>query len=139
MNNIKQKQSLQLEDVQNENSNFETNKMGPFFKGRIGRNEFAWSYFMFVIVSIVGQIYSSPDDWGLLLIIGITTGICAASLIVERLHDLGRPGYHYWLVLIPFYNIYFLLFELCGEKGQVGSNKYGFDPLKQKIKAHNKV
>lgn len=131
MKNMKHKQSHQLKDEKTENSNFETNKMEPLFKGRIGRNEFAWSYFMFVVISIIAQIYSSPDDWGLILIVSLVVGISTASLIVQRLHDLGRPGYHYWIILIPIYNIIFILFDLCGKKGQIGTNKYGLDPLKK--------
>ena len=28
------------------------------------------------------------------------------GIILRRLEDLGRPRYHYWLLLIPLYNIY---------------------------------
>lgn len=132
MKDKKNKQIHQSEDVKTENSNFETNKMEPLFKGRIGRNEFALSYFIFMVISILGLIYSSPDDWGLRLIVNLIVGLATASLIVQRLHDLGRPGFHYWLLLIPIYNIIFILFDLCGKKGQIGSNKYGVDPLKNK-------
>ncbi len=30
----------------------------------------------------------------------------AAMATVKRLHDIGRPGSHYFLLLIPFYNLY---------------------------------
>ena len=131
MNGKNHKQSHQLENVKTENSNFETiNKMAPFFKGRIGRNEFAWSFFMFVMISIVCQICSPPDDKSFILITGLVIGFANASLIVQRLHDLGRPGYHFWLIFIPIHNIIFILTVLCVKKGQIGANKYGLDPLK---------
>ena len=133
---MKHKHSHQLKDVIIEKSDFETSKMEPFFKGRMGRNEFIWYYLMFVLISIVVQIYSAPDNWGLSVVVGLIIGIATASLIVQRLHDLGRPGYHYWIMMIPIYNIIFFLFELCGKKGQIGSNKYGVDSL-EKIKERN--
>ena len=54
--------------------------------------------------------------------------IINAFAAVKRFHDLDRPGTHYWLLLIPFYNIYLGL-VLLFEKGTVGDNKYGPDPL----------
>lgn len=128
---MKHKHSHQLKDVIIENSNGKTNKMEPFFKGRMGRNEYIWYYLMFVVISIVVQIYSAPDNCGLSVVVGLIIGIATASLIVQRLHDLGRPGYHYWIMMIPIYNIIFFLFDLCGKKGLIGSNKYGVDPLKK--------
>lgn len=47
---------------------------------------------------------------------------------VRRLHDLDRPGWHYWLALIPFYGLY-LACLLLFVRGTDGSNQYGNDPL----------
>lgn len=47
---------------------------------------------------------------------------------VKRLHDLDRPGWHFWLLLIPLYNIY-LQGLLFFKKGTEGENNYGPDPL----------
>jgi len=47
---------------------------------------------------------------------------------IRRFHDLGRPGTHVLLLLIPFYNIYLGFILLC-TKGTVGSNEFGPDPL----------
>ncbi len=49
-------------------------------------------------------------------------------LVVSRLHDLGRPGYHYFLSWIPLYNLYFAV-VLLFKKGEDFDNKYGADTL----------
>ena len=45
-------------------------------------------------------------------------------LVVSRLHDLGRPGYHYFLSWIPFYNLYFYS-VLFFKEGEGFDNRYG--------------
>jgi len=50
-------------------------------------------------------------------------------LVVKRLHDLGKPGWHYWLMYIPLYNVYLGL-VLLFTKGTAGPNTYGEDPCK---------
>jgi len=50
-------------------------------------------------------------------------------LVVKRLHDLGKPGWHYWLMYIPLYNVYLSL-VLLFTKGITGPNQYGEDPCK---------
>ena len=55
--------------------------------------------------------------------------VVAAFQTVKRFHDLGKPGWWYWLlVFIPFFNIY-LLIILLFQKGTTGDNTYGGDPL----------
>ena len=49
-------------------------------------------------------------------------------LVVGRFHDLNKPAWHFFLLLIPFYNIYILL-VLYLMKGTEGPNEYGEDPL----------
>jgi uncharacterized membrane protein YhaH (DUF805 family) len=65
-------------------------------------------------------------------VVGFMIGICGSVVIafqaVKRLHDMGRPGVHYWLLLIPIYNIYLGLLLLF-QKGDSGPNQYGPDPL----------
>jgi len=66
---------------------------------------------------------------GLLYVILVVANIGYDVLLgIYRLHDLGRPGDHYLLMLIPFYNIYFSLL-LFFKKGEPRKNEYGYDPL----------
>ena len=62
------------------------------------------------------------------LVIGILGAFTVAVQVVKRLHDIGKPGAHYWLLLIPIYNIYLGL-VLLFKKGNEGPNEYGDDPL----------
>lgn len=56
---------------------------------------------------------------------GFWAGIC---ITVKRLHDLGRPGWHWALLMVPLYNIYLGL-VLLFQKGTDGPNEFGPDPL----------
>ncbi len=56
---------------------------------------------------------------------GFWAGVCVT---IKRLHDLDRPGWHWWLLMIPLYNIYLGL-TLLFSKGTLGSNQFGHDPL----------
>ena len=62
----------------------------------------------------------------LLTFVGI---VVWSFLVVKRLHDLGKPGWHYWLMYIPLYNVYLSL-VLLFIKGVTGPNQYGEDPCK---------
>jgi uncharacterized membrane protein YhaH (DUF805 family) len=56
---------------------------------------------------------------------GFWAGVCVT---IKRLHDIDRPGWHWWLLLIPLYNIYLGL-SLLFVKGTSGPNQFGGDPL----------
>ncbi len=45
------------------------------------------------------------------------------SITVRRLHDLDRPGYHYFLLFVPLYNIV-LGFSLLTKLGKDQPNRY---------------
>ncbi len=61
-------------------------------------------------------------------ILGLAAMVAMACEVVKRLHDLDRPGTHYWFLLIPFYNLYLGLLLLF-KRGTTGPNQYGDDPL----------
>ena len=85
--------------------------------------------FVAIIIYAVTAATNSP---GFAYLVGNLFGlpgiIACAAQIVKRLHDLGRPSSHYWLMLIPFYNIYLGLL-LIFKKGNEGVNEFGADPL----------
>ena len=117
------------------------------FEGRARRSEFL--------------IHSIIDDVIMIAFIGIAAGLavtlgkaaiiaiiilvllCAVVLVVgmiseiaatvRRLHDLDRPGTHFWLTMIPFVNLY-LAIILLFQKGTEGPNRYGDDPKAPKTK-----
>ena len=108
-------------------------------EGRLNRvryflHELAISGLMLIITTQIGLATNGYRTGNLkaavlfMLIAGIGGGIIYAFQTVKRLHDLDRPGSHYWLLLIPFYNIYLTL-VLHFKKGTEGPNTYGPDPL----------
>jgi len=113
--------------------------MGLFsMEGRYNRAKYFWTV---LAISIVVQVISfaigfaigwsggDPSTGAVIgFIIGITGAVICAFQVVKRLHDLDRPGSHYWLLLIPIYNIYFGLLILF-KKGTKGENQYGPNPL----------
>ncbi len=102
------------------------------FKGRINRGKFfGITTPISIIVYIINKITTGTDSMFLLLfllLLNVAHIALSTCLIVQRLHDIERPGTHYWLFLIPFYNFYLLLVLLL-KQGTDGSNKYGEDPL----------
>lgn len=102
------------------------------FEGRINRAP----YFL---ISLLSSLISTSMDitlesvdnpafllfYILIVIAIITINVC---ITVQRLHDIGRSGYHYFLFFIPIYNIYLGL-VLIFKRGIDGPNEYGEDPL----------
>lgn len=103
------------------------------FKGRINRAKYFWISFLvgipIVILSIMIEYSESISFILLVLLLEIIATILSVCLVVQRLHDIKRPGAHFWLLLIPLYNIYLGL-VLLFKKGTDGPNIYGEDPLK---------
>lgn len=79
----------------------------------------------FVIGIFMGVMGLGEDLAG---VVGGALGLCGqvvvAFVCVKRLHDLDRPGWHFWLLLVPLYNIYLGLVMLF-VRGTEGSNTYG--------------
>jgi uncharacterized membrane protein YhaH (DUF805 family) len=61
-------------------------------------------------------------------LLGLAGAVAMAFEAIKRLHNLDRPGTHYWFALIPFYGMYLGLLLLF-KKGTRGPNQYGDDPL----------
>lgn len=118
--------------------------MGSYFsfKGRLNRLKYFLillivNVIMYAIYFVLGMLLgtSAADaetGAGLAGMIGFIVSIIAAVVcafaVVKRLHDIERPGAHFWMLLIPVYNIILLLI-LFFKKGTAGKNKYGPDPL----------
>jgi len=74
------------------------------------------------------RYYDDSGDIGIQLFMGVITLVFLSPVIVRRLHDLDRPSEHFWLALVPLYNIYLGL-VLLFQKGTTGLNRFGDDPL----------
>ena len=106
-------------------------------RGRIGRGQYAIITLAITLVSYafafaIGFVSAVSDgdvhNAGMLgLGVGLAGCLLQGIFAVRRLHDLGKPGWHFWLFLVPFYNIYLSL-VLCFTKGSNDTNPYGPAP-----------
>ncbi len=112
--------------------------MATFFsmRGRCRRATYFWSQ-LGILVVVYGVPFSLgfarllPTGWPATAIwwaVLLAGNVLSALQIVKRLHDLDRPGAHYGLLLVPVYDLYFVL-VLFLKKGTSGANRYGADPL----------
>ncbi len=113
-------------------------------QGRLGRGGYFLTSFLagatymvtiFALGFILGMtrpelfIAEEPPPFLIVLIYLIYTPflIVTGVATVKRLHDLDRPGSHYWLKFIPIYNLYLSLVLLL-KPGTEGDNYYGSSP-----------
>jgi len=106
-------------------------------KGRITRKEYILTSLFVSLVGFViafgigfasGMAGSGEEAGnGVAGLVSLAIGVVQSFLIVRRLHDIGKPGWHYWLFFIPLYNIYLGLVVLF-TPGVPGGNEYGQDP-----------
>ncbi|WP_432664893.1 DUF805 domain-containing protein [Wukongibacter baidiensis] len=99
------------------------------FEGRINRAKYFFTLLFLGILLILFSLVAGYIESNILLILLIAL-VCynKVCIIVQRLHDIERPGFHYFLLYIPIYNIY-LGILLLFIQGTNGPNKYGDDPL----------
>ena len=113
------------------------------FKGRARRKEY-WMFVLFNIIfllvaaildNILGTTFnissgysevSMPYGW-IYLIYGLAIIIPSIAVLVRRLHDVGKSGGWFFIVLIPLIGSIWLLVLLCTE-GNSGENIYGPSP-----------
>lgn len=116
------------------------------FKGRASRSEY-WFWCLFVILAtlasmildqILGTNFKIDDGYGgeiaspygyvyLLVVLGLF--LPGLSVTVRRLHDVGKSGWFYLIVLIPIVGFIVLLVWFC-QQGTNGDNQYGPNPLR---------
>lgn len=104
--------------------------------GRLNRLKYVY-FFLFDLLGLVllsaglayAQIAASTNSLGplvLMLYYPIMITLIAIRIItmVKRFHDINQPGYHFFTLLIPFYNLY-VLFKLffIGPSNEI--NTYG--------------
>lgn len=111
-----------LEAIQSVFSNYAN------FNGRARRSEY-WYFTLFnLIVSfILSMITVWIDSKIPLYIWQIALILPCIAVAIRRLHDTGRSGWFYLLVLIPLVGSIILIVFYC-QDGQHGMNKYGPDP-----------
>lgn len=110
------------------------------FEGRARRKEY-WMFvlFNFIIGFVLGIIdglfgWLSPE-----IGLGVLGGIYSLAVIipslavgVRRLHDIGKSGWAYFIILIPIVGAIILLVWFCRE-GVSGNNEWGEDPKADEV------
>ena len=109
------------------------------FNGRARRKEY-WMWTLSVtIIFIFAMIMDNllglnfelmGQDLGygwIYLVAGIAHLIPGLAVVVRRLHDVGKSGWFYFILLIPIIGVLWLLVLLCTE-GKKEDNKWGTNP-----------
>ena len=109
------------------------------FSGRSRRME----YWIFVLINslisltcmlldnLVGSTW--PIGYGPIYIgYGLAVLIPGIAVTIRRLHDTGKSGWYYFLILIPIIGPIWLL-VLFLKEGDIGDNKYGPNPKNEEF------
>ena len=109
------------------------------FKGRARRKEY-WMFTLFFMLFLLASSFvfgalvgilgdNTGTILGVSLLIALYFGhlVPALAVTVRRLHDTGKSGWMYLLVIIPYIgNLIIFIFTVI--EGDKGDNKYGPDP-----------
>ena len=105
------------------------------FSGRARRSEYWYFILCYYIISILAVVLDNTlglandlTGYGFITLAVMLGHILPSlSLVVRRLHDVGKSGWFYFIALIPIIGGIWLLVLFCTE-GTRGENKYGVDP-----------
>ena len=118
--------------------NILTNKYADF-SGRARRKEYwMWTLYatlIFILATIMDnmlglnfELLGQDLDYGWMYVTaGIINFIPGLSIVVRRLHDIGKSGWFYLIILIPIIGFIWILILLCLD-GVTGDNKWGTNP-----------
>ena len=102
------------------------------FSGRAKRKEF-WSFYLFNVLIFLGVyllLLIVPNEVIILslasfaIVYGLGTILPNIAVSVRRLHDIGKSGWWYLLILIPYIGCIVLIIFFC-LKSESHENKYG--------------
>lgn len=105
------------------------------FNGRARRSEY-WYYTLantilailaMILDNVTGLTFGNIGYGPLYSVIALGTIIPGLAVLVRRLHDVGKSGWFFFIILIPIIGSIWLLVLLCTE-GESGTNQYGSDP-----------
>ena len=101
------------------------------FNGRARRSEYWYFTLVNVCISLVLSLLQQITGWNLFAVL---SGLVSLALLVpglalcwRRLHDIGKPGTWYFLVLIPLVGVILLVVWFC-QDSQPGENQFGPNP-----------
>lgn len=109
---------------------FKTLFLSP--EGRINRKPYWMGLLVLMGTSFVIQILAGVAQSPAIGYLSIVILVPAVMMAIKRLHDRGRSGWFYLLMIIPLVNIWIAI-EILFLAGTPGPNRYGPDPLNQLI------
>jgi len=101
------------------------------FDGRARRKEY-WFFSLFngIIYMVIYAIFALISENASLLTSGLyslAVLLPGLALTVRRLHDVGKSGWWYLIMLVPILG-WIIIFVWTVTPGDVGDNAYGSDP-----------
>ena len=98
------------------------------FEGRASRSEYWWFFLFCIFVGIITGMADFVAGWNVITnIVIIALFLPTLSVAVRRLHDIGRSGWWYLIVIIPYLGyIVLLIFNIL--EGEEHPNQYGEVP-----------
>jgi uncharacterized membrane protein YhaH (DUF805 family) len=105
------------------------------FSGRARRKEY-WMFVLFntiflIIATILDNVFGltlGEQIYGVLYFLyALVVLIPGLAVCVRRLHDVGKSGWMYLIVLIPIIGVIWI-FVLCVTDSKPGENQYGPNP-----------
>ena len=99
------------------------------FTGRARRQEF-WMFFLCnLAVAVAVLLIDIAVGAGMILycVYALAVAVPTIALAVRRLHDIGKSGWWYFVVLIPIAGFVWLV-VLMATEGQPHANDYGPSP-----------
>jgi uncharacterized membrane protein YhaH (DUF805 family) len=115
-----------------------TNKYADF-NGRARRKEYwMWTLyytivllFAMVLDNVLGlnfELFGQDLGYGWLYVtVAITHLIPGLGIVIRRLHDVGKSGWFYFIILIPLIGFIWILILFCTD-GIKEDNKWGSNP-----------
>lgn len=104
------------------------------FSGRARRREY-WMFCLFnflvsfclgFVAGLLGALMDA-NLTSLVWIYALAIFIPSLAVCIRRLHDVGKSGWMYLIVLIPLVGAIWLLVLFC-TNGEPGANKWGVNP-----------
>jgi len=108
------------------------------FSGRARRQEY-WMFVLFNVIfaaaaaildNVLGLAAPEIGYGPLYGLYALATFIPGLAVAVRRLHDVGKSGWFFLIILIPLIGAIWLLVVMATE-GTKGPNEYGADPKNQ--------
>ena len=105
------------------------------FKGRARRTEY-WMFTLFNVIfgvvaiildNVLGLAFPFIGYGPLYLLYMLSMLIPSLAVTVRRLHDIGKSGFMFFIVLIPIIGAIWMLILLVTDS-QSGANKWGANP-----------